>query len=39
MASVVPNAFAPVPNHTNVRFYEPGPGRTFYVGGTVAVSR
>jgi iron complex outermembrane receptor protein len=39
MASVVPNAFAPVPNHTNVRFYEPGPGRTFYLGGTVAVSR
>jgi iron complex outermembrane receptor protein len=39
MASVVPNAFAPVPNHTNVRFYEPGPGRTFYVGGTLAVSR
>jgi iron complex outermembrane receptor protein len=29
MASVVPNAFAPVANHTNVRFYEPGPGRTF----------
>ena len=39
MASVVPNAFAPVANHTNVRFYEPGPGRTFYVGGTLAVSR
>jgi iron complex outermembrane receptor protein len=39
MASVVPNAFAPVPNHTNVRFYEPGPGRSIYIGGTVAVSR
>jgi iron complex outermembrane receptor protein len=39
MASVVPNAFAPVQNHTNVRFYEPGPGRTFYLGATIAVSR
>jgi iron complex outermembrane receptor protein len=39
MASVVPNAFAPVANHTNVRFYEPGPGRTFHVGATLAVSR
>jgi iron complex outermembrane receptor protein len=39
MASVVPNAFAPVANHTNVRFYEPGPGRTFYVGASLAVSR
>jgi iron complex outermembrane receptor protein len=39
MSSVVPNAFAPAQNHTNVRFYEPGPGRTFYVGGTLAVSR
>lgn len=39
MASVVPNAFAPTANHTNVRFYEPGPGRTLYVGGTLAVSR
>jgi iron complex outermembrane receptor protein len=39
MASIVPNAFAPTANHTNVRFYEPGPGRTFYVGGTLAVSR
>jgi hypothetical protein len=39
MASVVPNAFAPVANHTNVRFYEPGPGRTFYIGGTIAAAR
>ncbi len=39
VSSVVPNAFAATANHTNVRFYEPGPGRTFYVGGTVAVSR
>jgi len=39
MASVVPNAFAPVANHTNVRFYEPGPGRTFHLGATIAVSR
>jgi iron complex outermembrane receptor protein len=39
MASVVPNAFAPVQNHTNVRFYEPGPGRSLYVGGTLAVTR
>lgn len=39
MASIVPNAFAPTANHTNVRFYEPGPGRTFYVGATVAISR
>ena len=39
VSSVVPNAFAFSPNHTAVRFYEPGPGRTFYVGGTLAVSR
>jgi iron complex outermembrane receptor protein len=32
VASVVPNAFGS-------RFYEPGPGRTFYLGGTLAVSR
>ncbi len=39
MSSIVPNSFAFSPNHTNVRFYEPGPGRTFYVGGTLAISR
>jgi iron complex outermembrane receptor protein len=39
VSSVVPNAFAFSPNHTTVRFYEPGPGRTFYLGGSVAVSR
>jgi iron complex outermembrane receptor protein len=32
MSSVTVNAFGG-------RFYEPGPGRTFYVGGTLAVSR
>jgi iron complex outermembrane receptor protein len=32
ISSVTVNAFGG-------RFYEPGPGRTFYVGGTVAVSR
>jgi len=39
VGSVVPNAFAFSPNHTGVRFYEPGPGRTFYVGASLAVSR
>jgi iron complex outermembrane receptor protein len=32
ISSVTVNAFGS-------RYYEPGPGRTFYVGGTVAVSR
>ncbi len=32
VSSVAVNAFGR-------RFYEPGPGRTFYVGGTVSVSR
>ncbi|HUF76550.1 MAG TPA: hypothetical protein VMM35_09745, partial [Longimicrobiales bacterium] len=32
IASVTVNAFGS-------RFYEPGPGRTFYVGGSLAVSR
>jgi iron complex outermembrane recepter protein len=32
ISSVTVNAFGN-------RFYEPGPGRTFYVGGTVAISR
>jgi iron complex outermembrane recepter protein len=32
ISSVAVNAFGS-------RFYEPGPGRTFYVGGSVAVSR
>jgi len=39
VSSVVPNAFAFSPNHTSVRFYEPGPGRTFYLGGSLSVSR
>ncbi|MEQ1857552.1 MAG: TonB-dependent receptor [Longimicrobiales bacterium] len=39
MSSVVPNSFAFSPNHTGVRFYEPGPGRTFYAGASLAVSR
>jgi iron complex outermembrane receptor protein len=26
-------------NAPGTRFYEPGPGRTFYVGGTLAISR
>jgi iron complex outermembrane receptor protein len=32
ISSVTVNAFGG-------RFYEPGPGRTFYVGGTLAISR
>jgi iron complex outermembrane receptor protein len=32
VSSVAINAFGG-------RYYEPGPGRTFYVGGTLAVSR
>ncbi len=32
VSSVAVNAFGS-------RFYEPGPGRTFYLGGTVAISR
>jgi iron complex outermembrane receptor protein len=35
VSSVTINA----PGGANPRYYEPGPGRTFYLGGSVAVSR